>query len=135
MSIFKSFVENDPNAAEKFASAVGRVLSAAVDIDSNDDGKIDGGEWASFGVLLLMQASQNFNGWKAFLNAWTVKEQRIMIVEALAVEFDIENDEVEALIERTIFVANDNVDLAEDWVKFFNKAKKVKVEEARELMP
>ena len=103
------------------AEMVGVLITMAVGIDSNKDGKIDWNEKLAFGMALINNVLVRFNAntlseLKAELADLQAAEVR-QAIEKFKVTFDLTDDELEELIEDTMVYVVEGFELAERYGK------------------
>lgn len=110
-------------SARLLGQFVGSTITTISNADANRDGIIQTGE--IFGALLsvLLKGAQVFDSFEAALRE--LKEQgnpaREELLAGLAAEFNITNDELELLIEDTLYFIEDGITLTERWVAYTKK--------------
>lgn len=123
MNLFGGFQNNDPQAGKLLAEGIGRLITAAVNVDSDKSGKIETSEWVSLIMTFAMSVGQNIAGYQAFVELLKETDTRAEVIEAISGQFDIPNDELEELIEDTFRELNDTSGLVLRWIDYGAKVK------------
>lgn len=106
--------------AKKFTEVIAEMISAAVDVDRDQDGNYSMGELWKIVKVLFSNGNQVRKTWKsAFGEISKLKsEQRQDVVDAFKEKFDINNDEAELLVE-------DWLDLSLKLLETFERTQKI----------
>lgn len=106
--------------AKKFTEVIAEMISAAVDVDRNNDGSYSMGEMWKIVKVLFSHGNQVRKTWKsAFDEISKLKsDQRQEVVKAFKEKFDINNDEAEVLVE-------DWLDLSLKLLETFERTQKI----------
>jgi hypothetical protein len=104
---------------------LGQLVTKAVTVDSNQDGKISSTELMSFLISLVLELTKNFSQIPLAVKELKspTNEAHIALVAGIKEKFDIPDDELEALIEDTLEVLLQIFSLVTDWKEFLSQPK------------
>lgn len=113
---------DDLQSMSLIGQILGRLLTNLFNIDKDRDGVISNFETMQAVQVFIMEAVLAFGNWekfKAAFDEWTVEERNALLSE-FAVQFDLENDRLENLVERWLSEANQIADLVADTFREVN---------------
>lgn len=107
---------SNTNAA-RFGEFLGAAVTNAINVDSNRDGKIQGAEIATLALNILIQGAQVFESVDDAIKELKTggSAARVAFINGIKFKFDLRDDQVEELIERTISYIEGGITLANDW--------------------
>lgn len=96
-------------------AAIGAIITQVANIDANKDGEISGGEVMGVVMGAVMQSPKLIEALK------DIKKDAVNIgdlVEGYAQEFELVSKELEVLIEKSLALVVDGVQLGSDWMTY-----------------
>jgi hypothetical protein len=109
--------------AKVLAETLGKVVSAAVQIDKNKNGKIETMEIFELVQVLGMEIFKVYGDFKEGINQIANADSQDFryLVDAFASKFDLENDDAENLIEKIAYLIADAIELVDEAKEILKK--------------
>jgi len=109
--------------AKVLAETLGKVVSAAVQIDKNKNGKIETMEIFELVQVLGMEIFKVYGDFKEGIDQISNIDSKDFrfLVDAFASKFDLENDEAENLIEKIAYLIADAIELVDEAKEILKK--------------
>ena len=109
--------------AKLLAETLGKVVSAAVQIDKNKNGKIETMEIFELVQVLGMEIFKVYGDFKEGIDQISNIDSKDFrfLVDAFASKFDLENDEAENLIEKIAYLIADAIELVDEAKEILKK--------------
>ena len=109
--------------AKLLAETLGKIVSAAVQIDKNKNCKIETMEIFELVQVLGMEIFKVYGDFKEGINQIANADSKDFryLVDAFASKFDLENDEAENLIEKIAYLIADAIELVDEAKEILKK--------------